>query len=113
MPDPVETIVPLGHEIDAFVPVADRIALGDLQIRTRFATTTLWLFIGTNAFVMAGLGIVFWQDATQLVAGRITAADRIVDAKVVMTLIGATTVQLGAVNYTMARATFPATGGTD
>lgn len=104
-----ETVVPLTELLDTF-PVADRIALGDLDIRKRFANTTMWLFIGTNAFVLAGLGIVYWQDTLQIIAGRLNPTERIVDAKVVMTLIGATTVQLGAVVYTMARAIFPTTG---
>ena len=89
--------------------VADRIALGDLAIRKRFAGTTLLLFVITNVFVLSGLGVLFWQDTVQLTAGRIGAGDRIVSAQVVMTLLGATTVQLGAVIYTMARAIFPAT----
>lgn len=89
--------------------VPEQIALRDVAIRERFASTVLWLFVATNAFVMTALGILYWQDVTQLVAGRIAPADRIIDAHVVITLLGATTVQLGAVIYTLARAIFPTT----
>lgn len=110
MPEPHRTgVVSVVSEAVSVETVADRIALGDLDIRQRFARTTLWLFVVTNLFVLAGLGIIFWQDGLQLTAGRIASGDRIVNAQVVMTMIGATTVQLGAVIYTMARAIFPAT----
>ncbi len=89
------------------VAVADQVALGDLAIRTRFARTVMWLFAGANVFVMAGLGLVFWQDCVQLWAGAIKPEDRIIDGKVIMSLLGATTVQLGAVIYTITQAIFP------
>lgn len=97
----------LDSEINGFVSVADRIALRDLGIRERFAGTMLVLFVATNAFVLAALGVLFWFDHQQLAAGLVSAADRIVDTRVVIALLGATTVQLGAVIYTMSRAIFP------
>ena len=101
--------VALGSEIRAFESVADKVALGDLDIRKRFARDIIALFIATNIFVMIGLGFAFWQDCAQLAAHRISPADRIIDGKVVMALLGATTVQLGAVIYTITRAVFPTT----
>ncbi len=89
--------------------VPEQIALRDVAIRERFASTVLWLFVATNAFVLTALGLLYWQDIIHLDAGRIAPVDRIIDARVVMTLLGATTVQLGAVIYTMARAIFPST----
>jgi hypothetical protein len=98
--------VDLGREENDFT-VPEQIALRDVAIRQRFASTVLWLFVATNAFVMAALGILYWQDVTQLTAGRIAPGDRIIDARVVITLLGATTVQLGTVIYTISRAIFP------
>ena len=108
---PVESIheITLGGEVAEFRSVADSIALGDLEIRQRFARTVTWLFIATNLIVLSFVGYLVWQDGVQLLAGKITADTRIVDAKVVMTLLGATTVQLGTVIYTIARSIFPAT----
>lgn len=109
---PVEPrAVDLGREIQTFESTADKIALGEHEIRKRFARDIIGLFVATNVFVMIGLGVVFWQDCVQLAAHRIAPADRIIDGKVVMTLLGAATVQLGAVIYTIARAIFPTTGG--
>ncbi len=102
-----EPTTDLNVEVDKFVPVVDRIALGDLGIRERFAGTMLVLFVATNAFVLAALGVLFWFDHQQLAAGLIAPDERIVDTRVVIALLGATTVQLGAVIYTMSRAIFP------
>ena len=98
--------VSLNSEVSDF---AREVALGDLDIRRRFARDVITLFVVTNVFVMIGLAFAFWQDCVQLAAHRISAADRIIDGKVVMALLGATTVQLGAVIYTIARAVFPTT----
>ena len=87
--------------------VPEQIALRDVAIREAFARTMLVLFGTANVFVLIALGILFGYDTRELAAGVITAADRIVDSKVVMTLLGATTVQLATVVYIMARAIFP------
>ncbi len=65
------------------------------------------LFFVANLFVLIGLGIVFWQDCVQLAAKEINPNDRIVSGQVIMALLGATTVQLGTVIYTITRAIFP------
>jgi hypothetical protein len=66
----------------------------------------LWLFAVTNIFVSVALGLVFWLDHEQLAAGLIETYDRIIDMRVALTLMRATTVQLGAVIDTTVRATF-------
>ena len=104
---PVE--VSLNQEVEAFATTADKIALGDLDIRKNFARNVMILFAVANLFVLVGLGIVFWQDCVQLTAHAIKPAERIIDGKVIMALLGATTIQLGTVIYTITRAIFPTT----
>ena len=99
--------VSLNQEVDAFTTIADKVALGDLDIRKQFARNVMALFAVANFFVLVGLGVVFWQDCAQLAAGRIKPGERIIDGQVVMAVLGATTVQLGAVIYTITRAIFP------
>lgn len=99
--------ISLDQEVGTFEKTADKVALGDLAIRQTFARNIMGLFAVANAFVLAGLGVVFWQDGVHLVAGRITASERIIDGQVVMALLGATTIQLGTVIYTITRAIFP------
>lgn len=101
------TEVGLGQEVRTFESAADRILLGDLEIRAKFARNIMLLFAAANAFVLVGLGVVFWQDCVQLAAGKIAARERIIDAHVIMALLGATTVQLGTVVFTITRAIFP------
>lgn len=107
---PPESPIGLDSEVKAFsgLSVADQIALGDHEIRRKFAVYIIRLFIGANVFVMIGLGLAFWQDCVQLAARTIQPTDRIIDSKVIMTLLGATTVQLGTVIYTITKAIFPA-----
>ncbi len=100
----------LGREVGSFQTAADKVALGDLEIRKRFARDIMWLFVAANAFVFLALGVVFWRDGAQLAAHEVHADQRIIDAKVIMSLLGATTVQLGAAIYTITRAIFPLRG---
>ncbi|HEY2659866.1 MAG TPA: hypothetical protein VGI79_09105 [Caulobacteraceae bacterium] len=101
--------ISLDSEVKGFadISVADRIALGDQDIRRQFALYIIGLFIGANIFVMIGLGVAYWQDCMQLAAKAIRPEERIIDGKVVMALLGATTVQLGTVIYTITNAIFP------
>ena len=100
----------LDSEVEQFTSVADQIALGDQDIRRRFANRVVWLFVLSNVFVMAGLGVAFWQDDAQLRDHLIKPTEKVIDSKVVMALLGASTVQLGAVIFTIARALFPSSG---
>lgn len=100
---------PLGDEVVQFsASVDDEVALGDPGIRKKFARNTMVLFAISNVCVLIGLGVVVGLDASQLAGGIITAEQRIVDHRVIMALLGATTVQLGTVIFTIARAIFPA-----
>lgn len=100
--------ISLSAEVAEFETTADRIALGDLQIRKNFARDVMTLFAVANLFVMVGLGFVFWQDSAQLWAGNIKPTDRIVNGDVIIALLGATTIQLGTVIFTITRAIFQA-----
>jgi hypothetical protein len=86
--------------------VRREIAIGDQKIRRQFAFYVILLFVGANIFVLIGLGVAYWQDCAQLSAKLIKPDERIIDSKVVMALLGATTVQLGTVIYTITRAIF-------
>lgn len=99
--------VNLNGEVKEFRNVDDEVKRGDLAIRQRFARDVMLLFFATNIFVMVGLGWLAVNEAAAIADKTLAAADRIVDAKVVMTLLGATTVQLGTVIFTIARAIFP------
>jgi hypothetical protein len=88
----------LEQEVASFSrrPVDDEVALGDLEIRKKVTTHILWLFAAANVVVLAGLAIIYYGDLSLLQVGKITPAERIINSNVVMTLLGATTVQLGA-----------------
>lgn len=103
----------VASEVAQFGSVDDEVRLGDLEIRRRFARHVMFLFAATNAFVMVGLGWLATREFAAITAGTLTTDNRLITSDVVMALLGATTVQLGTVIYTIARAIFPtAPGGT-
>jgi hypothetical protein len=102
--------VSLNQEVDEFT-TADRIAIGDLEIRKNFANRVMLLFAIANVGALIGLAIVFRQDCVQLAEHLVKPDERIIDGRVIMALLGATTVQLGTVIYTITRAIFPSHGG--
>jgi hypothetical protein len=104
--EPVAERVSLDQEVQAFSP-PDPIALGDLEIRKNFADRVMILFAIANIGALIGLAIVFWQDCVQLAGHLVKPTERIINERVIMALLGATTVQLGTVIYTITRAIFP------
>ena len=76
-------------------------------MRQRMARGVGWTFGIANGVTLLGVAVLAGLDQWNMVHNAITTADRIVDQKVVMTLIGATTVQVGAIAFIIARYLFP------
>ena len=82
--------------------VRQQVTQGNLDMRQRMARGVGWTFGIANGVTLLGVAVLAGLDQWNMVRGTITTADRIVDQKVVMTLIGATTVQVGAIAFIMA-----------
>ena len=89
------------------VSVGDQIAFGEFELRKETAKRILQIFGAVNVAVLIGLAFAFGFDVSLLRGGVITPADRLITGEVIMALLGATTVQLGAIMYTIARYLFP------
>jgi len=96
--------VPVGQTVQ------DQIALSDADIRRRMALWIMWLFGAVNVITMLFIFVLFCFDQSDLGAKVIGPGDRIVNAEVLMSLLGATTVQLGTIAVIMARYIFKAPG---
>jgi len=64
-------------------------------------------FTKANGFTLAALGLLWIVDELNLVFHLASPGDRIITSGVVMTLLGATTVQVGSVAAVIARYLFP------
>jgi hypothetical protein len=87
--------------------VADRVTLRTQHLREWVAGGILVIFVVANGVT---LWIVFWlvgMDQDNIAAHLITPADRIITNQVVMTLLGATAVQVGVIAAIIARFLFP------
>ncbi len=67
-------------------------------------------FLQVNGVVLATVLVMFVVDCVFLGIGKLQAADRLVSTNVLMALIGATTVQLGAIVILMGKYLFPSKG---
>jgi hypothetical protein len=68
---------------------------------------TIWTFIGANLMTLFALGYLAWMDQNNIASKLITPGDRIITSQVFMALLGATTVQVGAIMVIIARYLFP------
>ena len=91
---------------DPGVSVKDRIALGDAAIRRNIAYVTIALFALVNIITLIFVGVLYYFDRRDITRHLIPANDRVVNSQVVISLLGATTVQLGAIAVIMARGVF-------
>lgn len=88
--------------------VADSIALSDAKLRQDVAAKIVGTFIQVNGVVLIIVAIMFAADVALLINGKIAATDRLVATNVLIALISATTVQLGAIVILMGKYLFPA-----
>jgi hypothetical protein len=98
-----------GPPLSAAVPnysVKDQIALSDASIRRNIAYVVVSLFTLVNIITLIFIGILYYFDQRDIVRHLIPANNRVVNAQVVISLLGATTVQLGAIAVIMARGMF-------
>ena len=91
--------------------VDDQIRLGDQDLRRWMATRIVWTFIAGNLLTVTALGALCWLDQANILHALIQPGQRIVDHRVVMTLIAGTTVQVGAIAIIIARYLFPGRSG--
>jgi hypothetical protein len=87
--------------------VDEQIKLGDYDLRKWMATRIVWAFIGGNIITLVGLGVLVWLDQMNIEHKLATPGDRIIDRQVIMTLLAATAVQVGAITVIVARYLFP------
>lgn len=67
----------------------------------------VWTFIVGNLAIMAALGVLAWLDQYDIERHLITLAERMVTQQGIMTFLGATTVQVGAIAFVIAKYLFP------
>ncbi len=102
---PRERKIRLGTSVDD-LSIGEQIALADSHVRRRIAYSIMGLFAAVNLATLVFVYLLFCADQGELARKLIGPGDRVVNASVVMTLLGATTVQLGSAMLIMARFVF-------
>jgi hypothetical protein len=69
------------------------------EIRTEIPSNMMTAFLWINGAVFLFIFVVFITDCVFVIAGLMPSSDRIVDAKVIVAMMGAATVQLGAIAF--------------
>ena len=99
-------IVSLNAEASP-ISVHDQIALKDAALRDWMAKDVIPAFLKTNVATLGAITALAILDEVNIAWDWIAAGDRIISAQVIMTLLGATTVQVGAIAVLIARYLFP------
>ncbi|MCW8091594.1 hypothetical protein [Alteromonas sp. ASW11-130] len=86
---------------------AVEILRNEAELRKNAAEDILNLFRKANLFVLGFLIILLIVDISLIYAGEASVEDRIVNEKVVMSLIGATVIQLGTIMISLSKYLFP------
>lgn len=94
-----------GLSVQPTVP--EQIALRDQSLREWMAKVVIPAFLKANGWTLAALGALVVLDEFNVGFHLIAPGNRIITDKVIMALLGATTVQVGAIAYAIARYLFP------
>jgi hypothetical protein len=68
-------------------------------------------FLWANGLTLGAIGVLWVVDQVYIAFRVIAPGDRIITAQVIMALLGATTVQVGAIAANIARYLFPGPAG--
>lgn len=87
----------------------------EFTLKSGFTNSILTLFAVANFAILIIVGVLIWRDWVFLSTKVITSTEQTINDNVIMTLIGATTVQVGTAVLTITRSIFahtPKTSGT-
>ncbi len=104
---PPDRTVGLSLAEAEFHPVADRIALSDARVRANISYAIIAAFLVVNLATLLGLYLIYNSDAAELRTKLVAPDQRVINTRVVIALLGATTVQLGSMAVIMAKYLFP------
>ena len=89
--------------------VQDINRLRDAALRRAVTYAIVGAFLFVNLLTTLGIAWIYRNDQAELARHLITPADRIITTNIVVTAVGATTVQLGALALLIGRFLFPGT----
>jgi hypothetical protein len=89
------------------ISVADHVALQDANLRKWMVDRVVPAFLKANGLTLIALAVLVVLDEINIASHLIAPGDRIITEKVIMALLGATTVQVGAIAALIARYLFP------
>ena len=102
------TVISLDKEAERVrLSVTDQIALQDADLRKWMADLVVPAFLKANGLTLAAVAALVVLDEINIASHLIAPGDRIITEKVIMALLGATTVQVGAIAALIARYLFP------
>jgi hypothetical protein len=87
--------------------VADQVTLRTQDLREWMADRVVPAFLWANGLTLAAIGLLVVLDEINIGLHLIAPGERIIGGQVIMSLLGATTVQVGAIAYLIARHLFP------
>jgi hypothetical protein len=87
--------------------VDEQIKRGVARLRRWMAGRVVRVFVQANCVTLAALGVLVVLDEVNIYFRLAAPGDRIITNQVIMTLLGATTVQVGVIAAIIARYLFP------
>lgn len=108
--------ISISHAEEKFLPgmtVSDLNDLQDGRLRRKLVWPMIVFFIAVNLFVDAFVVTLAQSDITLLREHLINPAERLITSQIIVVLIGATAVQLGAIAFGMFRSLFAIKGPND
>jgi hypothetical protein len=87
--------------------VVDQIAPQNAEQRRAIAARMVQTFLAANVLTLLGVAVLVLLDEFNLLSKLASAGDRIITHQVIIGLLAATTVQVGAITVIVARYLFP------
>jgi hypothetical protein len=105
-----ETIVRLSEEVNRVIgprTFEDELRKREADLRDWMAKVVIPVFLWANGLTLGAIALLVGLDEVNIGLDWIAPGDRIISAQVIMAMLGATTVQVGAIAVLIARYLFP------
>ena len=94
-------------EAAANITVRERLDIEEWELRKTITTSIMNRFVTVNVSVLIIIAIIYIIDLFYIFHKVITPADRVITSNIIIAIIGATTVQFGAIAFAISQWLFP------
>lgn len=96
-----------ARDLEKDLSIQEHLSLEEWELRKDIAKKIIRTFVTANLVVLAAIAAMFVSDVVFICGNTIKPSERLIESKVIIAMISALTVQLGAIALAVSKWLFP------